>query len=168
MRLAEAELGTETTPLRMVPSHNMQAHALTAARARTAAAAWPALSRARRRPRRAGSAARGRARVRARLRVAGITDLFEPSVCLLHYQANGSLPAECDVPRRCRSSCRNHARPAQHELASLPAEMLAQLDNHTAVDAQAGDRAASVPRPATHVERTGASLRHDGDAGEQY
>ena len=26
----------------------------------------------------------------------GLTDLFDHSLCLLHYQANGSLPAACD------------------------------------------------------------------------
>ena len=25
----------------------------------------------------------------------GLTDLFEQSLCLLHYQANGTLPAAC-------------------------------------------------------------------------
>ena len=71
----------------------------------------------------------------------GITDLFEPSLCLLHFQTNRTLPPSCD----CNSPARQGRRPLGHwtetrskkrDPAALPAEVLAQIDAHTSVDAQ--------------------------------
>lgn len=67
----------------------------------------------------------------------GLTDLFEHSVCLLHYQANGSLPARCDcdgdaflaLPRFTHGVLRRDA-------GKLPEDLLQKIDNFTAVDAQ--------------------------------
>eukprot|EP00913_Durusdinium_trenchii_P029778 g27904.t1 len=57
----------------------------------------------------------------------GLTDLYEHSMCLLHYQANGSLPAacDCDAPRFLRLPRFTHG-----------VEVLDQIDAYTAVDAQ--------------------------------
>eukprot|EP00435_Cladocopium_sp_Y103_P049365 s542_g14.t2 len=67
----------------------------------------------------------------------GLTDLFEHSVCLLHYQANGSLPSRCDcgsdaflsLPRFTHGVLRRDA-------GKLPEDLLQKIDNFTAVDAQ--------------------------------
>jgi hypothetical protein len=73
----------------------------------------------------------------------GLTDLFEPSLCLLHYQANGSLPpaCACDSPRRLDGSHRGlghwvETRSEKRDPSALPAATLALIDAHTAVDAQ--------------------------------
>jgi len=91
----------------------------------------------------------------------GLTDLLEPSVCLLHYQASGSLPASCD----CRAAAPlamprfNHGvERRDHE--ALPAHLQAALDEHTAVDAQlfAAGLRLLLGRLRRVEEATGASL----------
>ena len=76
---------------------------------------------------------------RSKFEWVGLTDLMEPSLCLLHYQANGSLPAACD----CGSHARMHrvplgtwqeTRSRKRDPATLSAETLAQIDAHTDVD----------------------------------
>ncbi|CAK0795980.1 unnamed protein product, partial [Prorocentrum cordatum] len=71
----------------------------------------------------------------------GLTDLFEPSLCLLHFQANRTLPESCD----CASPSRNGRTTLGHWVetrytprgaASLSAATLQQIDAHTAVDAR--------------------------------
>jgi len=95
----------------------------------------------------------------------GLTDLFEPSLCLLHFQANGSLPASCD----CKSSGRMHrsqlghwveTRSKRRDAGSLPAAMLAQIDAQTDVDAQVFAAALRMllARLRGVEEATGASL----------
>jgi len=68
----------------------------------------------------------------------GLTDLFDHSLCLLHFQANGSLPVACDcshgsislgLPRF------NHGV-KRREPDTLSAGVLAQIDQLNAVDAQ--------------------------------
>ena len=73
----------------------------------------------------------------------GLTDLFEPSLCLLHYQANGTLPSACacDSPLRLDGSHRKlghwvETRSEKRDPSTLPAEMLALIDAHTTVDSQ--------------------------------
>ena len=162
MRLAEAELGTETTPLRMVPSHNMQAHALTCRKSADGGGSLGQHFRAlgggndTLAPPLADALASARA-----FEWVGITDLFEPSVCLLHYQANGSLPAACDCASPLSLGLPKFTHGLdQHEPESLPADLLAQLDDHTAVDAQlfAAALRLFLGRLRTVEERTGAAL----------
>ena len=67
----------------------------------------------------------------------GLTDLYEHSVCLLHFQANGSLPPSCD----CSSSSRFVLPKFTHGHRALAAErlqpdILARIDASTTVDAQ--------------------------------
>mmetsp|Transcript_423 Transcript_423/g.1085 ORF Transcript_423/g.1085 Transcript_423/m.1085 type:complete len:953 (+) Transcript_423:294-3152(+) len=71
----------------------------------------------------------------------GVTDLMEPSLCLLHYQANGTLPEACDcnAPQRWAASYRplgywKEHRYQSRSLGSLSPEILAQLDDHTRID----------------------------------
>ncbi len=68
----------------------------------------------------------------------GLTDLFDHSVCLLHFQANGSLPAACScdhgAPLRLGLPKMNHGV-RRHDPAELPKTALAQIDAHTDVDA---------------------------------
>ena len=60
----------------------------------------------------------------------GLTDLFDHSLCLLHYQANGSLPASCS----CRTGTLSLGLPRfnhgvkRTDPASLPADVLAKID----------------------------------------
>ncbi|CAK9080736.1 unnamed protein product [Durusdinium trenchii] len=67
----------------------------------------------------------------------GLTDLYEHSMCLLHYQANGSLPAacDCDAPRFLRLPRFTHGV-VRRGADQLPQEVLDQIDAYTAVDAQ--------------------------------
>ncbi|CAJ1431126.1 unnamed protein product [Effrenium voratum] len=68
----------------------------------------------------------------------GLTDLMEQSVCLLHFQHNGTLPAACD----CRSEADALRIPRfahgvqQRDPETLPEDLLRQLDEFTAVDAR--------------------------------
>jgi len=68
----------------------------------------------------------------------GLTDLYDHSVCLLHFQANGSLPAACSCDDGSRLSLdlpkMNHGV-RRHQPDELPAAVLAQIDAHTDVDA---------------------------------
>ena len=95
----------------------------------------------------------------------GLTDLFEPSLCLLHYQANGTLPPRCN----CRSPLRHEQRPLgewvetrskRRHAAALPPDMLAMLDAQTAVDAAlfAAALRLLLGRLRRVEELTGASL----------
>ena len=70
----------------------------------------------------------------------GLTDLFEPSLCLLHYQANRTLPRSCDCtdPSRLDGPPLGHwveTRSQRRDASELPERVLAQLDAQTAVDA---------------------------------
>eukprot|EP00931_Biecheleriopsis_adriatica_P115510 TRINITY_DN91299_c0_g1_i1.p1 TRINITY_DN91299_c0_g1~~TRINITY_DN91299_c0_g1_i1.p1 ORF type:complete len:392 (+),score=51.33 TRINITY_DN91299_c0_g1_i1:37-1176(+) len=75
-----------------------------------------------------------------RLEWVGLTDLFEPSLCLLHFQANRSLPASCDCNAPSRNGTRlGHwveTRYKRRNAAELSPEVLARIDAHTDVDAQ--------------------------------
>eukprot|EP00536_Pseudo-nitzschia_multiseries_P000244 jgi/Psemu1/299932/fgenesh1_kg.3_\ len=71
----------------------------------------------------------------------GVTDLMEPSLCLLHYQANGTLPKVCDCndPQRWAAGYRplgywKEHRYQSRSLGSLTPEILSQLDDHTRID----------------------------------
>jgi len=73
----------------------------------------------------------------------GLTDLFEPSLCLLHFQANSTLPpaCACDSPLRLDGSHRKlghwvETRSEKRDPSALPTEMLELIDAHTAVDSQ--------------------------------
>jgi hypothetical protein len=72
----------------------------------------------------------------------GLTDLFEPSLCLLHYQANRTLPAECVCDSASRRGHRTplgnwvETRSKWRDPNSLSPETLARIDAHTDVDAQ--------------------------------
>ena len=92
----------------------------------------------------------------------GLTDLFDHSLCLLHYQANGTLPAACtcatgkltlNLPRF------NHGV-VRRDPNALPADLLAQLDAHTQTDALVFAKALRLllGRLRTVEERTGVSL----------
>ena len=60
----------------------------------------------------------------------GLTDLYDHSVCLLHFQANGSLPAACSCDDGSRLSLdlpkMNHGV-RRHQPDELPAAVLAQV-----------------------------------------
>ena len=65
----------------------------------------------------------------------GLTDLYDQSVCLLHYQANGSLPAACNCaygPIRLGLPRFTHGV-VRHDATSLSAETLALIDAHSQV-----------------------------------
>merc|ERR1712008_360856 len=90
---------------------------------------------------------------------------FEQSLCLLHFQANGSIPEVCD----CNSPGHIHRTQLGHwvetryktrDAGSLPREMLAQIDAHTDVDAQVFAAALRLllGRLRTVEDATGASL----------
>lgn len=123
--------------LRVLPLHNTQAHAMTCSTARGSLGqhirvldgGGDAL---------APSVDESLASVR-RFEWVGLTDLYDHSVCLLHYQANGTLPAACDCAASGRLSLglprMNHGV-KRHEAADLPADVLSAIDAHTAVDAQ--------------------------------
>ena len=91
----------------------------------------------------------------------GLTDLFEHSVCLLHFQANGTMPPSCD----CSSASRlvlpkfTHGQKAL-SVDRLQPDVLALIDEFTAVDAQLFARALRLLLGRLrHVEeKTGASL----------
>jgi len=73
----------------------------------------------------------------------GITDLYHPSLCLLHYQANQTLPATCD----CRNPQHHAQDPATKPLGhwveyrtkkrsaeDLSAKVMEMMDAHTSID----------------------------------
>ena len=69
----------------------------------------------------------------------GLTDLMGESLCLLHWQSNGSLPAWCDCAQRARHRPLGHwveTRSQKREPAALPPALLAAIDAHTAADAR--------------------------------
>ena len=126
--------------LRVLPLHNTQAHALTCSTSRGSLGQhFRVLD---------GGAGDGGDSLEPSLEAAlaslhsfewvGLTDLFEHSLCLLHYQAAGAMPTDCrceggklmlKIPRM------NHGV-IRHDPQSLDAQMLAAVDAHTAVDAQ--------------------------------
>ena len=70
----------------------------------------------------------------------GLTDLFDHSLCLLHFQANGSLPNGCS----CNSPAKkvslglprfNHGV-VRRDPSGLSPDVLALIDEHTTADAQ--------------------------------
>ena len=71
----------------------------------------------------------------------GITDLMESSICLLHYQSNGTLPSVCDCnsPRRWDPNYWplgywKEYRYKSRSVQSLSSDLLEKLDEHTDVD----------------------------------
>ena len=122
----------------MLPIDNTQAHALTCSKARKGSlghhfrnfaagdALAPALDEA--------------IAALRRFEWVGLTDLFEPSLCLLHYQANGTLPPTCDcrAPEREEAGGRlgawTETRSTRRDPDSLDADVLAEIDARTAVD----------------------------------
>ena len=154
----------EGRPLRVLPMDNTQAHALTCSKSRGSlgqhfrvlgAGGGDALA-----PKLDAALS-----VLSQLEWVGVTDLYEPSLCLLHYMANRSLPARCD----CNTPAR-HLLPrlghwveqrSQRRLPSaLAADVLERLDAHTAVDAQVFAAALRLllSRLRTVEEQTGAEL----------
>ena len=94
----------------------------------------------------------------------GLTDLMEHSLCVLHFQASGKLPSEC----QCSASTGrlglvlprfNHGV-VRHDPSSLSEETLALIDAHTEVDAQLFAEALRLllGRLKAVEEATGASL----------
>lgn len=124
--------------LRVLPLHNTQAHAMTCSTSRGSLGQHIRVLDG------SGDALSPRVddaldAVR-RFEWVGLTDLYDHSVCLLHYQANATLPAACHcgaaggrirlgLPRM------NHGV-KRHDAADLPADVLRAIDAHTAVDAQ--------------------------------
>lgn len=93
----------------------------------------------------------------------GLTDVFEPSVCLLHYQASGTLPKGCDCSDGKRLSIGlprfNHGV-KRHDPKSLDAATLDAIDALTEVDGQVFAEALRLllGRLATVKERTGTDI----------
>ena len=163
-------------PLRVLPLDNTQAHALTCSKRRGSLGHH---FRALKVGEEAGDTSKGEAGIGddtrgdalapslqaalaslRRLEWVGLTDLMSESLCLLHYQANGSLPAACvcadedhgaagatggdvggasggDVSRvgGGKLGAWTETRSRKRDPASLPAPLLAKLDEMTAVDA---------------------------------
>jgi hypothetical protein len=94
----------------------------------------------------------------------GITDLYEPSLCLLHYQANGTLPVSCDCDSLAHEGAKlGHwveTRSQKHDPSTLPEDILAKIDAHTAVDAKlfAAALRLLLGRLQTVEERTSVSV----------
>ena len=134
----QEDAAEEARPLRVLPIDNTQAHALTCSKARKGSlghhfrnfAAGDAL---------APPLDEAIAALR-RFEWVGLTDLFEPSLCLLHYQANGTLPPTCDcrAPERevagARLGAWTETRSTRRDPDSLDADVLARIDARTAVD----------------------------------
>ena len=134
----QEDAAEEARPLRVLPIDNTQAHALTCSKARKGSlghhfrnfAAGDAL---------APPLDEAIAALR-RFEWVGLTDLFEPSLCLLHYQANGTLPPTCDcrAPERevagGRLGAWTETRSTRRDPDSLDADVLARIDARTAVD----------------------------------
>lgn len=139
-----ADAVEEKRPLRVLPLENTQAHALTCTKSKgslghhfrvlgTVEAPGPD---------RLAPGIDEAVAAMEKMEWVGVTDLFEPSLCLLHYQANGTIPPVCI----CGSSARaSRAHPLGHWIESrskkrkadeLGPELLAKLDAKTAVDAQ--------------------------------
>ena len=138
----------ERRMLRVLPLHNTQAHALTCSTARGSLGQHFRVLQGTAEGRVTGRGVSGPDSLRPRLSSAiaslhrfewvGLTDLFEHSLCLLHFQAGGALPAECvcaadglklKLPRFTHGVKR-------HDPLSLSPELLSAIDEHTAVDAQ--------------------------------
>ena len=75
----------------------------------------------------------------------GLTDLFHPSLCLLHYQANQKLPEECNCrspnhhtknPSKKPLGYWNETRTSRRSLEDLSPRILELLDAHSTVDSQ--------------------------------
>ena len=67
----------------------------------------------------------------------GLTDLFDHSLCLLHYQANGTLPAACSchTGRLSLGLPRMNHGVKRTDPSSLTADVLERIDEHTKTDA---------------------------------
>jgi hypothetical protein len=67
----------------------------------------------------------------------GLTDLFDHSLCLLHYQANGTLPAACSchTGRLSLGLPRMNHGVKRTDPSSLSADVLERIDEHTKTDA---------------------------------
>lgn len=149
----------EQSPLRVVPLHNFQSHALTCSTSHGSLGQhFRVLEGSRdslQPPLDATLAALHR------FEWVGLTDLYEHSVCLLHFQANGSLPPSCDCnsPSRLVLPKFTHGV-KQHDPQTLPQDVLAQIDAHTAVDAKLFANALRLllGRLRRVEEMTGASL----------
>jgi hypothetical protein len=98
----------------------------------------------------------------------GITELFMPSLCLLHYQATQRLPAQCDCDS---SDFVEHDQPGalgywketrstKRSEDDLTPNMLRNIDSHTAVDAALYGKAVRIflGKLRTVEEATGTSL----------
>jgi len=122
-------------PLRVLPMDNTQAHALTCSKSHGSLghhfrslgdgsdAIRPKLESAR--------------AALHRFEWIGLTDLFEPSLCLLHFQSNGSLPSACNCNSLDHSRLWNwvETRSERRSPDSLSEDILAKIDEHTSVDA---------------------------------
>ncbi|KAL1504155.1 hypothetical protein AB1Y20_010564 [Prymnesium parvum] len=121
--------------LAVLPLHNTQAHALTCSTRRGSLGQHFRL--------RGGAdamepSAGAAVDALARFEWVGLTDLFDHSLCLLHYQANASLPAACDCSsgRLSLGLPRMNHGVQRRDPSLLSAAALAKLDEITAVDAQ--------------------------------
>ena len=160
----QEDAAEEARPLRVLPIDNTQAHALTCSKARKGSlghhfrnvAAGDALAP----PLQAIAALR-------RFEWVGLTDLFEPSLCLLHYQANGTLPPTCD----CRARTRGRGRAPRTETQSTQRDPIrstptcSRIDARTAVDgALRGGAGLLLARlEGGRGDRRGAAVHRPGD-----
>ena len=133
-KLASAKTATED--VRVISMHNTQAHALTCSKSRGSLGHHfrvhpvdplePPLDDA--------------LASLHRFEWFGLTDLFEHSLCLLHYQANQTLPASCDcdnkVPGTKGLGHWVETRSKKRDPRALSEGLLALIDAHTAVDAK--------------------------------
>ena len=98
----------------------------------------------------------------------GITELFMPSLCLLHYQTNGVLPPQCDCdsPSFVQHDSEHalgywkETRSQSHKVDELSQDILSKIDEHTSVDAALYAQAVRIflGRLRGVEETTGTSL----------
>ena len=98
----------------------------------------------------------------------GITELFMPSLCLLHYQANQELPPKCDcesplfVEHDSESALGywKETRSERRSVQQLTPSLLSQMDAHTIIDSALYSHAVRVflGRLRGVEQATGASL----------
>ena len=155
---------SQAHPFRVLPLQNTQAHALTCSTAHGSLGQHARLLDAAGPDALEPDAARASANLRS-FEWVGLTDLMDHSLCLLHYQANGSLPAACDCDAH-PSGALSLGLPRfthgviRRDTHSLPPELLAQVDAHTRSDAQLFATALRLllGRLATVEQATGKSL----------
>ncbi|CAB9501839.1 expressed unknown protein [Seminavis robusta] len=82
-----------------------------------------------------------------RMEWVGITDLFHPSLCLLHYQANQTLPQACDCNHKDHYTKNPATKPLPEAIwveyrnkkrkkTDVPQHLWDMVDDHTSIDSQ--------------------------------